>query len=223
MIAMIDTPQSLDQCAEELGCEVRQFFSPQTYRRAQQPEMRFGIDNGAFGKFDEPLFLRLMERERARRDLCDFLAVPDVVVKTRYGVIGDARRTLEVFDSWRRRPELAGWPLTLVCQNGQENLTLPWEYCSGVFIGGDDEWKQGPGAAAIIKAAKMLGKRVHVGRVNTPGLFEFFEDLGADSTDGTGLARYTHMRKAIWDAHNQPKLALETEALDDFAASRKLS
>lgn len=200
MIVMLDTPQSLDECAKELGARVEQFFSPQTYRRAQQPEQRFCIDNGAFGKFDAELFLRLIERERPRRDLCRFVAVPDVV--------GDARRTLEVFSFWRRKPELAGWPLALVVQNGQENLPIPWQHLDAIFVGGDTAWKEGPGAAGCIKAALALGKWVHVGRVNTPGRFEHFEKMGADSIDGTGLARYSHMREAIHREYIDPKLNL---------------
>lgn len=49
---------------------------------------------------------------------------------------------------------------------------------------------------------------VHIGRVNTPGRFERFEKLGADSIDGTGLARYSHMRAAIYENTINPKLAL---------------
>lgn len=162
------------------------------------------MDNGAFGKFDPALFLRLVERERPRRDLCRFVAVPDVV--------GEARRTCEVFPFWRRKPELAGWPLAFVCQNGQEHLPIPWAHLAAVFIGGDTEWKEGKHAAAIIKAARVLGKWVHVGRVNTPGRYEHFEKLGADSIDGTGIARYSHMRAAIYENATAPRLALEPEA-----------
>jgi hypothetical protein len=59
-----------------------------------------------------------------------------------------------------------------------------------------------------IKAAKMFGKWVHAGRVNTPARFEHFEKLGADSIDGTGLARYDHMRAAIYERHMKPELPL---------------
>lgn len=201
MIVMLDTPQPLDVCAKELGARVEQFFSPQTYRKAQQPEQHFAIDNGAFGNFDAALFLRLMERERPRRDLCRFVAVPDVV--------GDARRTLEVFEIWRKKAALAGWPLALVVQNGQEHLPIPWTKLDAIFVGGDTAWKEGAGAVGCIKAAKALGKWVHVGRVNTPGRFEHFEKLGADSIDGTGLARYSHMRAAIHENKTAPRLPLE--------------
>lgn len=150
MIVMLDTPQPLDECAKELGCEVEQFFSPQTYRRAQHPERHFCIDNGAFGNFDAALFLRLVERQRPHRDLCRFVAVPDVVC--------DARRTSEVFSFWRRKPELAGWPLAYVCQNGQGEIPIPWAHCAAIFLGGDDKWKDGAEAIGCLKAAKALGK-----------------------------------------------------------------
>jgi len=198
MIVMLDTPQSLDECAAQLGTEVEQFFSPQTYRRAQQPERRFCVDNGAFGNFDGDLFLRLLQRERARIDLCRFVAVPDVVAS--------AARTREVFDLWA--PKIDEWPLAYVVQDGQEYTPIPWDRIAAIFVGGSTEWKEGPAAAACVKAAKMFGKWVHVGRVNTPGRFEHFDKLGADSIDGTGLARYDHMRAAIYQRHIKPELPL---------------
>lgn len=199
MVVMLDTPESLDVCAAELGCTVEQLFTPLTGRKPQRPEERFCIDNGAFAKFDPDQFTCFLERHRARRDLCRFVAVPDVV--------GDARRTLEVFAVWQRR--LVDWPLALVCQDGQEHLPIPWGKIQAVFIGGSTDWKMGPAAAACIKAAKALGKWVHVGRVNTPGRLEYFDNLGADSIDGTGLARYTHMRLKIYEDLMAPKLNLE--------------
>lgn len=206
MIVMMDTPQPLDVCAQELGATVEQLFSPQTYRLPQYPERRFCIDNGAFGNFDGPLFLRLVKRHLPQRDLCRFVAVPDMVA--------DAQRTAELFDFWAPRiaeigAELPGqWPLAYVAQDGQAQVRIPWDRCSALFLGGTDDWKMSKEAARCLKAAKMMGKWVHVGRVNTPGRFEYFEEQRTDSCDGNGLAQYTHMRKAIWDAYNQPKLDL---------------
>ena len=85
-------------------------------------------------------------------------------------------------------------------------MPIPWDEIVAVFIGGTDDFKLGRHGAACVKAAKALGKWVHVGRVNTPGRLEYFEDLGADSCDGTGLARYSHMRAAIYENARQPKL-----------------
>lgn len=198
MIVMLDTPQPLDECAAQLGAPVEQFFSPQTYRRAQFPERHFCVDNGAFGNFDGALFLRLLQREKSRMDLCRFVAVPDVVAS--------AARTREVFDLWA--PQIEEWPLAYVVQDGQEHTPIPWDRIAAIFIGATTQWKEGPHAAACIKAAKMFGKWVHAGRVNTPARFEHFEKLGADSIDGTGLARYDHMRTAIYERHMKPELPL---------------
>lgn len=195
MIVMLDTSEDLQVAGSELGCEVEQLLTPLTRRSIQAPGKHYAIDNGAFATFELKGFLSLLERQSPERDLCRWVAVPDVV--------GSARRTLEVFHRWKKR---IGFPLAFVAQDGQENLEIPWYDCSAIFIGGSTEWKMSSHAVHIIKAAQAMEKWVHVGRVNTPGRFEYFENLGVDSIDGTGLGRYAHMRKAIYDLHNQPKL-----------------
>lgn len=199
MIALLDTSHDLNKAAQELGCEVEQLLTPLTRFKPQQPESRFAIDNGAFAGFDRKAFEALLEREYNRRELCRFVTVPDVVA--------DARRTLEVFDYWYGR--LARWPLALAAQDGQEDLPIPWGIIKAIFIGGSTEWKLSRHAAAIIKAAKAMNVWVHVGRVNTPGRFEYFESLGADSIDGTGLSRYSWMRERIHRAAINPGLFKE--------------
>jgi len=195
MIVMISN-HDLDECEKELGTRCEQIFTPESRHATKRPECDFCIDNGAFIRFDVVSFFSLLERERPRRDLCRFVAVPDVV--------GSARRTLEVFDDWKLK--LTGWSLAFVCQDGQENLPIPWKEIAAIFIGGTTDWKLSHHASSCIKAAKAIGKWVHVGRVNTPGRFEYFESLGADSIDGTGLSRYTHMREAIARNYAEPKL-----------------
>jgi len=195
---MLDTSQDLEKCACEIGCKVEQLLTPLTRFKPQQPECHFAIDNGAFAGFKRDAFLSLLERERPRRDLCRFVCAPDVV--------GSALRTLEVFDHWR--PQLTDWPVALVAQDGQENLPIPWADIAAIFIGGSTEWKMSFHAITIIKAANAMGKWVHVGRVNTPGRFEHFERAGADSIDGSGLGRYSHMREKISQSANEPRLAL---------------
>jgi len=198
MIAFLDTSHDLNQAARELGCPVEQLLTPLTRFRPQQPGARFAIDNGAFAGFDAVAFRSLLSRELPRRSLCRFVAVPDVV--------GSARRTMEVFRGWRA--SLDGWPLAFVVQDGQEDLPIPWNCCAAVFIGGSTDWKMSDHAATCIKAAKALGKWCHVGRVNTPARFEYFRELGADSIDGSGLGRYSHMREAVHRAATEPRLAL---------------
>lgn len=196
MIVMLDTNQDIAECETELGAPCEELLTPLTRRKPQRPEHRFAIDNGAFSNFDAPGFLALLERQYARRNLCRFVAVPDVV--------GSAIRTLEVFSVWSQK--LAGWNLALVAQDGQESLPIPWFRIQAIFIGGTTEFKMGRAAAQIIKAGKALEKWVHVGRVNTPGRFEYFEELGVDSIDGTGLARYSEMRQKVHNRINAPSL-----------------
>lgn len=191
MIALLDNGQDLDLCAEEIGCEVGQLLTPLTRYRLRSK--KFGIDNGGYSGLDIPAFMALLAREEHHKENCLFVAAPDVV--------GSARRTLEVFDRWKVR--LTGWKLALVCQDGQEDLPLPWDDIAAVFIGGSTNWKCSQHVEHIIRAAKALGKWVHIGRVNDPLRFKHFEELGADSCDGTGIARYTHMRKAIAGRYNQ--------------------
>jgi hypothetical protein len=196
VIALLDTSEALDVCAMELGCAVKQLVTPLTGFLRQKEHDEFAIDNGAFAGFRQDKFLGILAREREVKHLCRFVVVPDVVA--------DARRTLEVFDHWKY--SLTGWPLAFAAQDGIENLPIPWKHITAVFIGGTTEFKVGDKAKAVIRAAQAMGKYVHVGRVNTPGRFEYFDSLGVDSIDGTGLSRYTHMRERIWKAYNQPNL-----------------
>ena len=46
------------------------------------------------------------------------------------------------------------------------------------------------------KTAKMIGKWVHVGRVNTPQRVRNWLGL-ADSIDGSGISRYDHMLEEV--------------------------
>lgn len=187
MIALLDNGQDLDQCAAEIGGPVGQLLTPLTRYRLRDPDRPWAIDNGGFSGLDIPGLRALLAREEHHKDRCLFVAAPDVV--------GSARRTLEVFDRWL--PSLAGWKVALVCQDGQEDLPLPWDQVDAVFIGGSTSWKCGPYAEHIVRAAKALEKWVHIGRVNHPARFDHFVKMGADSCDGTGIARYSHMRKAI--------------------------
>lgn len=164
-------------------------LTPLTRYRLREPGRLWGIDNGAFSQFDEKAFTALLARESGRdKSNCKFVCAPDVVAS--------AQRTREVFDLWE--PRLKGWPVALVCQDGQENVEIPWPRLAAVFIGGSTEWKESEHVQRIIKVAKdYFGKWVHVGRVNDPKRYDLFAEWGADSCDGSGLAQYSHMREAI--------------------------
>lgn len=201
MIVLLDTSpsQGIKNCGLELDCEVGQLLTPLTRYRLQHPEMPWAIDNGAFSRFEERAFMALLEREHHHRQNCKFVCAPDVV--------GSARRTIEVFQRWIER--LSDWPVALVLQDGQEDLDIPWDAIAAVFLGGTNNFKLSDAAMQCLKAAKILNKWVHVGRINDPARFAHFEDI-ADSCDGTGISRYTHMREAISKRRNQHTLELET-------------
>ena len=182
MIVLMDSNQrSGDELAAK-GVPVGQLLTPLTrYRRWSDT---WAIDNGAFSEFKAAAFASLLEREYKHRDSCLFVAVPDVV--------GSARRTLEV---WGIMTEsIRGWRRALVAQDGIEDLPIPWHQLDAIFIGGSTRFKESTSAMACAKAAKIFGKWVHVGRVNTPQRRERWEGI-ADSCDGSGLARYSHMRE----------------------------
>lgn len=196
MLVLLDTSHDLDICAGELGCEVGQLLTPLTGFRLRDPGRPWAVDNGAFSNFDAKAFLSRLRRCDEHREKCIFVTAPDVV--------GSARRTLEVFDGWKGR--LAGWPIALAMQDGQQDLSIPWEEIKAIFVGGSTNWKVSEHATHCIKAAQALGKWVHVGRVNEPKRFEHFEKLGVDSVDGSGIAQYSHMREAISKRDDQEKL-----------------
>lgn len=193
MLALLDTGQDLDNCAAEIGGDVGQLLTPLTRYQLREPDRPWAIDNGAFANFNARAFLALLDREGHHKEKCLFVTVPDIV--------GSSRRTLEVFEHWKSR--LDGWKLALACQDGQEHLPIPWGDIAAVFIGGSTAFKCSDGAAQIVRAAKAIGKWVHIGRVNQPERWKHFEEMGADSADGTGLARYSHMRRNINDRHKQ--------------------
>ncbi len=143
----------------------------------------YGIDNGAFSNFSERAWRATIAKQDGARDRCLFVTLPDIV--------GAAQRTLELFRHFRH--ELHTWPLAFVAQDGAERIEMPWGFMSAVFVGGSTEWKMSQAAADVVKAAKIFGKHVHVGRINTPDRWRHFDELGADTCDGSGVSRYDHM------------------------------
>lgn len=204
MIALLDTSEDLAVCAEELGCACEQLFSPLTRFKDRHPDQMKAADNGGFKGLDIRAYLALLDRERHQIENFRFITVPDIVAS--------ARRTLELFDYWYG--ELAQWPLALVAQDGQEHLSIPWDLIDAIFIGGSTGWKMSKYAADIVRTGKAMRKWVHVGRVNDPIRWAHFEALGADSVDGTGIARYSHMRMAIRDRGVSAQVGMFTEELE---------
>lgn len=116
---------------------------------------------------------------------------------------------------WRYK--LTGWKIALVAQDGQEDLPIPWEGIDAIFIGGTTKWKLSESAKQICQAARAMSKWIHAGRINTPARFEYFEALGADSIDGTGLSRYSWMRERLHKEAQQGSLYARHEKMEKDA------
>lgn len=138
-------------------------------------------DNGVFGKGypgDDAWFRWL--GNHPDRHLCAFAVAPDVV--------GDHDATLTRSAPWLPQIRALGLPAAWVLQNGATLDTVPWDTFDVLFVGGDDDFKLGPVAAAIVREAVELGYPVHMGRVNSSRRLAYAAHLGCDSADGTFLA-----------------------------------
>jgi len=166
-------------------------------------------DNGAFSGFEEDKFTAMLAKHWWAKDRCLFVTAPDVV--------GDHAATAELFREWEPRIREYGYPVALVAQDGLTPDTTPWPDIDAVFIGGTTRWKLGADAAHILQEARLRGKWLHMGRVNTKRRLIYAAALGCDSVDGSGWSRFP---RAMLDRHGsllrslskQRALALEATA-----------
>jgi len=196
-ILLDKSPATIQQQRERFGDVIWQLRTPLTgYKLAGVP---YGLDNGAFTRFDERKWRKLVDEAREVKPL--FVCLPDIV--------GSARRTLELFEAFK--PATLGVPRALVLQDGIGDFAIPWTHLDAVFIGGSDKFKTSEEAFSAARTAKILGKWVHVGRVNTAKRVEQWIGV-ADSCDGSGMSQYDHMLidvvRAISGETKQELLAL---------------
>lgn len=199
MVLLETSPKQWELVPNELpGIKVGEFHSLAGYSYRGMP---FGIDNGAYSGFDAESFLRKLKRLQPHKNKCLFVAVPDVV--------GNARRTLECFRHWY--PKVCQWPVALCAQNGIEDMEIPWQTIDCIFIGGVDandgknDWKLSKAAEDVIRTAAIIGKHIHIGRVNTRCRYDRFTALQESlnvpderfTCDGSGIARYSWMRQEL--------------------------
>lgn len=144
----------------------------------------YGLDNGCFSKFDKKTWRRLLAEAKENPPV--FVCAPDIV--------GDARRTLELFDQFYE--EIKPLPTALVLQDGIGNFQIDWNRIDAVFVGGSDAFKVSSEAINACKVAKMLDKWVHVGRVNTAQRVSQWMGL-ADSIDGSGISRFDSTLESV--------------------------
>jgi len=184
---LIDSSQA---CIQDRACELitGQLLTPLT--NYANWGGNFAIDNGGFTGFDPVKFKKVLTKNKSHSEKCFFVAMPDVV--------GNARRTLEIY---RHRFDqgwvMSGYKTALVAQDGLEDLDIDWRSVDAIFIGGGDPWKDSKSSLDIVRTAKIMGKHVHIGRVNTPRRFIRFHDIGADTCDGSGVVKYRHMLEDI--------------------------
>lgn len=197
MKLMLDcSPAKILEYRARYGDEIWQLRTPLT-KYARAPGVPYGLDNGCFARFERKAWERLLDEADTDRPI--FVTLPDIV--------GDAQRTAELFEQfWTRTQEL---PRALVLQDGIEHVRIPWDDLVAVFVGGTDRFKISPEARAAARTAKMLGKWVHIGRVNTADRVRNWAGL-ADSIDGSGLSRFDHMLEDVLEASRglHPQAAL---------------
>ncbi len=192
---MLDcSPKKIKDYSEKYNHDFWQLRTPLTsYALSGKP---YGLDNGCFSRFPQKEWERLLEEAEYNRPI--FICLPDIV--------GDARRTLDLFESFEHK--LNGLPKALVLQDGIKDHAIPFNKIDAVFVGGSDSFKISPEAINACKAAKMLGKWVHVGRVNTIERVNNWLEL-ADSIDGSGISKYDHMLEKVLSAINKEETQIK--------------
>lgn len=187
MKIMLDcSPAKIEEYSKRYNYNFGQLRTPLTAYALS--DKLYGLDNGCFSKFNKKTWRRLVveAKEQELVNQPKFVCAPDIV--------GDARRTLELFDMFYA--EISPLPVCLVLQDGIGNFTIDWNRVDAVFVGGSDAFKVSNEAINACKVAKMLDKWVHVGRVNTAQRVSNWIGL-ADSIDGSGISKYDYMLESV--------------------------
>jgi len=140
----------------------------------------WAVDNEALSReFDLERFVKFLDKMIPYASTCLFIVLPDVVAY--------AEKTLSLYWQYRKTFREYPYPLAFVAQDGIRPSWLPPDY-DVLFIGGSTEFKLGKVARDCIAKAKVDGKKVHVGRVNTARRLNYCNLVGADTVDGTCIA-----------------------------------
>lgn len=164
------------------GCQpwLGQLLCPRSRNRIVLP--RWAADNAAFSRFNASAYMAMVERIAIEPTRPLFVTVPDVVA--------DAVATMADWRRWVKILRPLGLPLAFVLQDGVECVGVPWDQCAAVFVGGSTAFKVGPVARAHVEKARHCGVWVHMGRVNTVRRLMYAQQIGCDSVDGSGFARF---------------------------------
>ncbi len=136
------------------------------------PGDMYAVDNEAFVGFNEPKFLKLLDRVRPLPGRL-FTVAPDVVA--------DSEATLAL---WRHWQPIIDPPVAFVAQDGCTDIP---DDADALFVGGTTEWKLSPAARALVNGFDGWTQR---GRVNSVRRLKVAMSWGADSVDGSGMARF---------------------------------
>jgi hypothetical protein len=138
-----------------------------------------GCFNAATYKGDDAYKEWLIDNQE-HQDKCLFATAPDVM--------GDHAATVVRAHEWLPLIRELGYAPAFVLQDGATVDSIPWDELDWVFIGGTTDFKLSDAAQTITAHAKSLGKKVHMGRVNSRKRFRLAAAWGCDSVDGTYLA-----------------------------------
>ena len=188
---MLDcSPAKIAEYSQRYGYEFWQLRTPLTKNRVA--DCPWALDNGCFSNFNEKTWRRMLSEaddlacNLERPHPPKFVTLPDLV--------GSAQRTRELFDVFFL--PTVGLPRALVLQDGIASVDIPWRDIAAVFVGGTDAFKISRECRDACNVAKMLGKWVHVGRVNTASRVRDWLGL-ADSIDGSGISRFDHALEEV--------------------------
>lgn len=151
----------------------------------------------------------------------------------------DWAETLRLSRPWLRRIRRMGCPAALCAQEGMTPGSIPWDEFDCLFIGGRDDFKEGPVVRDACREARRRGKWVHMGRVNGLRRLLIALDFGVDSVDGTyllhearkgragaapqdvvGWLRWLHAERRRRVRRGLEQLGVEGERIDAIMADR---
>jgi len=177
---------------------------PKTYREGYLDRAGLytwvAIDNGRFTEAGRRLFkpaeydCLIQEGLERAGDHLLFATAPDVPF--------DWKATLRLSRPWLRKIRRMGCPAALCAQEGMTSGSIPWDDFDCLFIGGRDGFKEGSIVRDACPEARIRGKWVHMGRVNSLRRLLIALDFGVDSVDGTYLLHEARKGRAEAAPHD---------------------
>ena len=182
-----------------IGAGWRWLVTPQNCRKNMRD---YALDNGAWGSYQQkrPFDAEAFEKAvTAYGAEADFIVLPDIVM-------GGAR-SLALSVSYVGRLSTVNQQLLIPVQNGMAlaDIAPLLNQRIGIFLGGDTEWKLETGHAWG-KLAYTANCYYHVGRVNTARRILWCSSIGADSFDGSSVARFPSTLTLLENARKQPSV-----------------